>query len=693
MALNIDQLRQYTGSGSLSISSPANQGAAQITKTGFFHALGSRLGIKSSVDQNVQTLNALRDAIQADPRYFAANVQQRATDLLNGVRTDRAIGVAQVKSIIKELDRMSNVGDRALAARDMVGGHLATRGIPAFAAQFPEKYASMAKEHIVSPKTEPQGGWGTLDIDAKLDEFEQRMQEVVNEIGNQPGDMEVFASCVKSNMLRNFDGGLKSQDKLIAMAKDLRHALDESRALGTKYGEATRVLVADSLRGLSKPFAKNTTTTLVETGRAMDKHGIDALNAGSSVLDMHRALGAFSQDLKPPAGLALDSADEVLPAQMIMVRSAVESLSSEAKTNLLAALESEDGRNLVEFYRDNSMGNKLFGNLCSTVDMVVEQLKTSLGRDNPSEPLAPPAAKDSSRLPPEVVGGPKLAGLLSGPAAGCLYPLIDAYATKTHSTTPVDDIHNSMQAIAKSAVVTNINQQIGEKLVHAEKNEGGKVVSKTFTPDRMGDIPFDLDLARTMSIHLPDGTRLQNGPDHLMAARDKLVQLVSGDPKATFSGADKAMKTKVLVLMSCLNQAMGGIAFISFGVALDPKGKIPQTAPQANLSKPRTIRFDISRDDNGNITITNTGHEFLTSISSPSGVTMVGDDSYYEYRLDITFTKENLDALGSADWTKYDHAPVIAMQGQGGEVAAANSIPDEFKFTGNVDFSIHYHLQ
>ena len=107
MALSIEQIRNYGAGGSLAITNANGEGPARIQKTGFWHWVGSVLGVRSSRTQNADTLQALRTAIQNDPRYFASNVQNRANELIAGVSINTSIDAARIKGIISELDAMS----------------------------------------------------------------------------------------------------------------------------------------------------------------------------------------------------------------------------------------------------------------------------------------------------------------------------------------------------------------------------------------------------------------------------------------------------------------------------------------------------------------------------------------------------------------------------------------------------------
>ena len=63
---------------------------------------------------------------------------------------------------------------------------------------------------------------------------------------------------------------------------------------------------------------------------------------------------------------------------------------------------------------------------------------------------------------------------------------------------------------------------------------------------------------------------------------------------------------------------------------------------------------------------------------------------YYEYEMEITLPKDNLETLANADWAQYDREAVNDYVGDiDGRIAL---IPEQFRFTGTVDISYHMHF-
>ena len=64
------------------------------------------------------------------------------------------------------------------------------------------------------------------------------------------------------------------------------------------------------------------------------------------------------------------------------------------------------------------------------------------------------------------------------------------------------------------------------------------------------------------------------------------------------------------------------------------------------------------------------------------------------YSLNLTIPKANLDKLGNADWSKYDHAPVENADNgtKAGRLKAASLVPDAYRFEGSVEVKVTAHL-
>ena len=691
MALSIDAIRNFAGTDRILVG---QQGVLQSVDKG--QRFRSFFNIGDARQRNSETLAAIHQAIVNDPRYFARDVQQEAVRLLSQVRTDRAIGVAEIKSIIDRLDSMSLPGQRRAAAQNIVTARLAVRGRPDFLPPGMETgYARLAREEIAIH--EPAvGGFGHMDFDAALDAFEAKMQNLFTRLGDGAGDAEVLARiCGKG--LRSVAGGLKSQASLDAFVDDLKANLDESRALGAQYGEEARLDVVDMLLNMEKPIAPtaavpNPMRTLVEIGRNLPQARLANLNARSSASEINAAVREFVQALTTaPTGLSITDAGEVMAAQGLMAKSAVTTWPDDVKANVLAALESDAGKNLQAFYKSEGFSREA-GNCTFTLDLIATKLKAALGRPDPQMPIPVPAEPDATQLPPRVLAQFSLAATATGSGAGMVKDLIDKI--EQGGSDNVSARQARMAALCHSMVVTNIPQQIYQGLFNEKTDEEGAVILRTFNPDKTGT-QFDKDLLRGTPVRLPGGQPLSQDPAR---ARDELVRFVTGDATATFATASMADKMKANIIATCMNQSMSGIAMSAYGECLndDPTSAYSKFTAVSNTNLDRDEVFDLSKDANGDVKLHFISRRPVKAIAVDGNVEMLALGSFDEFEMDITFPAGNLDALATADWTTYDHATVNAADKNKDDVSrhitAADLVPDAFKFTGTVTMFPHVHF-
>ena len=691
MALSIDAIRNFAGTDRILVG---QQGVLQSVDKG--QRFRSFFNIGDARQRNSETLAAIHQAIVNDPRYFARDVQQEAVRLLSQVRTDRAIGVAEIKSIIDRLDSMSLPGQRRAAAQNIVTARLAVRGRPDFLPPGMETgYARLAREEIAIHEP-AAGGFGHMDFDAALDAFEAKMQNLFTRLGDGAGDAEVLARICGKGM-RGVGGGLKSQASLDAFVDDLKANLDESRALGAQYGEEARLDVVDMLLNMEKPIAPTAAVptpmrTLVEIGRNLPQARLANLNARSSASEINAAVREFVQALTTaPTGLSITDAGEVMAAQGLMAKSAVTTWPDDVKANVLAALESDAGKNLQAFYKSEGFSREA-GNCTFTLDLIATKLKAALGRPDPQMPIPVPAEPDATQLPPRVLAQFSLAATATGSGAGMVKDLIDKI--EQGGSDNVSARQARMAALCHSMVVTNIPQQIYQGLFNEKTDEEGAVILRTFNPDKTGT-QFDKDLLRGTPVRLPGGQPLSQDPAR---ARDELVRFVTGDATATFATASMADKMKANIIATCMNQSMSGIAMSAYGECLndDPTSAYSKFTAVSNTNLDRDEVFDLSKDANGDVKLHFISRRPVKAIAVDGNVEMLALGSFDEFEMDITFPAGNLDALATADWTTYDHATVNAADKNKDDVSrhitAADLVPDAFKFTGTVTMFPHVHF-
>ena len=244
-----------------------------------------------------------------------------------------------------------------------------------------------------------------------------------------------------------------------------------------------------------------------------------------------------------------------------------------------------------------------------------------------------------------------------------------------------------MNAIATAELTTHIADQIGVKL----RNKDGK--GAPFIDLGKTGTAFDKDIMRDTGWTI-NGQAVPKDPK---VARDMLARFVSGDDNATFDGADDALKTKVHVLMGCMHQGVSACALESVGYAFTET-----TGSFANLGTNvhpnggnKTQSFALTKDAEGNILIDHKVHftgGALLQLNDGDKLFMdrkTDKNGGVDYGVKITIPKADLDRFGTADWTQYDATPVTDAVGDRSLpnrfTAAAERVPEKFRFTGTVD--------
>ena len=115
MPLTVDTINSFGGTGSILLN---DQGG--LDDAGASQKLRSLFNIGDARQRNAETLTAIHHAIINDPRYFTKAAQTAAVDMLSQVRTDRAIGIAEIKSILDKLDEIASPANKRSAAMDML---------------------------------------------------------------------------------------------------------------------------------------------------------------------------------------------------------------------------------------------------------------------------------------------------------------------------------------------------------------------------------------------------------------------------------------------------------------------------------------------------------------------------------------------------------------------------------------------
>jgi hypothetical protein len=272
-----------------------------------------------------------------------------------------------------------------------------------------------------------------------------------------------------------------------------------------------------------------------------------------------------------------------------------------------------------------------------------------------------------------------------GPAATALRNLVDTRSGAPADATPTEKAHafaTRANDSATKSMVYNLALVASKNLVSGEgegKHMDFEKVHQQFNRDLQGNYRFKFP-------------GMQAPSKDYNANRDSLVQLVTGDRRATFAGADAAIKRRVGILMSILTQYTGELAqdAVSLAMAAPGGGMGFFAIGQGG----RGTDFKLSRDADGNIKVEmtrQTDNQAFAIFDEKGDTTQIAvqPGSHSEYKLSISIPRENLEELADADWTQYDRKAVHDFDGDmDGRV---NLIPDQYRFKGTVTVACHFH--
>lgn len=693
MPISLNAIRNFQGDERFVLG---QQG--QIQDVGRFHRFKVFFDIGDARKQNGDTLLAIHHAILNDPRYFSQDVQKKAAELLSQVRTDRALGKAQIKGIIDQLDAMSGPDECRSAGKKLFAARLAERGYPDFLpreAQADYK-GLLLREYF--PENEPAGGYARIKFNDAFNAMETRMRALFTRLGDGQGDVEVL--CKKMGLMFRDDstGGMKSQDRLEAAVDDLKADLDKARELGREFGDETCRAVRQYVIDLEKHIAPTDDVPdplrlFVTIARSTPADAVNRMSAQSTEMDIHDAMsGIMAQFSRSYAVLstAVSREETSLPRNQLMLRCFLASLPADKKAGMLAALESPSGKNLLSFYdslRDAPEARQLTAIWYDTVI----QLKTDLGLPNPEASVDRPAEPDMTRINAGALTKETVAFPASGSGAGPINELL----MKLRERDQVQ-LRNDLYANCKAMVTTSICGQISECLFDdpPKAEDGTAPKARVFNPNAKA-LDFEKDLERGMEVRLQGGEAL---PADAEAARDKLVQFVTGNAAAKFAEADLPTKMKAWILMTCVAQAIPGIATNAYGEMCNIEGHDSKVKfmDVPDSQKDRLESYALSKDEAGNVTISLRTRIPVHAVSFTGGVFYtLGDGSCDEYEMNITFPAGNLDKLSRADWSLYDPKPVHDADHDYSDPrrhhSAADKVQDAYRFEGTVTMAAHLH--
>ena len=253
--------------------------------------------------------------------------------------------------------------------------------------------------------------------------------------------------------------------------------------------------------------------------------------------------------------------------------------------------------------------------------------------------------------------------------------------------------------VAKDSGLTNVANP--RETFQGRINRHGKAATTTLIADQMAGNKnfhsFSVDLERGMGLTLGGKKVKTRDP---AAARDKIVQFLTGDKRATFENADPGTQRKTGVLMSVLHQGSFGVAMGAVGTGFDPQDKDMKffAAEGTTMDGEQTNGFSVTKDRDGNITVTGTvklfRHASLTVNNDQRQLLGATDDdgSYIQYKVEINIPARDMNKFAGADWSQCNTAEASRLENDE-HIAdrfqqAADQIDDGYKFTGSVNVTL-----
>ena len=212
---------------------------------------------------------------------------------------------------------------------------------------------------------------------------------------------------------------------------------------------------------------------------------------------------------------------------------------------------------------------------------------------------------------------------------------------------------------------------------------------------KLGTDPFDADFTRGMGLTV-GGKRIKSQDP--TEARNKLVQFLTGDKRATFAGASEEVQRQVKVLLSMMHQGTFACILPSVYYSFDQKSQESPFSIMEGVGN-QSNSFSISKDGDGNITIkavVKYTQGFSVNVGQVGMAPKVTDNgSYAKFEAEIKMSSHNLAWLADRDWSQVDAQEADnTMYDIGKENrfnSAAEMIPVDYQFTGsvNVDMKVH----
>jgi len=380
MALTLDTFRQI-GTGDVMISG----GGDGLREATFGHKFRTFFNIGTARAENRQLLESLKSALLREPRFYAVHDQIDA--LVRSIRTDRAIGAAQIRSVLDRLDALTTPEESQRLFRERIDAHLAMRTVPSGAgerpqvpdlfANQPDLYARLAKTYVLGKFPGRDAAmYAQRDIAAELDEFDAISSLTLTLCGDD-ADLQDLVKTMADALLRTSASDIRTPKQIKERVDGFRANLQEARAFTATLGPGVIDDVKLFLAGVAKPVAAGVVTQILNSSSPQlvtQIGGLDLARGKGSVSDVHEAVRQITLACAENRRLVTrDDPAAALSADALFVQGMLRKLDAGSRRRLLDFLTGPDGIALGRAYASADIASSL-SRMSSTFVLVTDEL-------------------------------------------------------------------------------------------------------------------------------------------------------------------------------------------------------------------------------------------------------------------------------------------------------------------------------
>ena len=696
MAITIETLRRFSGTGRMLLNAQGDG----LRSVGILQRLKSFFGFGDARQKNADTLSAIRDAFLNDPRFAPEDLKKRAKDLLDGVRTDRAINAKQIRGIVNDMLRLTNRQFDTVTERVMM--HLAAGAVPVSLEKFPAEAEEIALAYVHQVAQSTAASGGVLDVAGHVKEAMDLCERAVSRVRRND---EVADPMILDIVGKNLKQLVMKGDDTLRSPNDVERAVSQMRDF---YFRAQ----ADARRLTDSHFERSADLVAVQAhSGALVNAAVELLRKHGPVPpDFYDRTKAYMANV-PYYDLArlgpASSADEVFAAfhnlEMYFEENPIRDSTGEsfsrgnisgeaigkfmAKMFLLRLPESVRDH-IYELLKVPAVG-KAFDRVVvgsgtsgagyadlMWIQRILGNLEEVTGRN-----VSFPSELGEERLRRATSVDLKDFSLVARTAYDERTSMTGNESSRLHAAifTPLSNaLALDQHGLYSTAVFKRRLAAGAQTMLDGVFARGMKALASGDPAVLGGIVPGG-------TVDLPDGVTLLGG---LAALQDSLACLMTGRGDATYAQLDPAAKARVNVLSVLVSADAGEAAETGMSVALSADGG--REAIRADGDVERQFKISGSPAEGFHIRCSShrTPHTFTIVPQPPAAHETIaaGAGSHLDTQFDIFLTPADMDRLAANDWSAFDSAALdgAVTRPDLNLAAVSGAVPQNFHIGGTL---------